>query len=237
MPNIASNAVYITGTEAQLDAIAAMCPGGKLDFQQVCPIPAAVLEEGTPGLVAAKCLRPFYQGEQTPDDCLRAYAEQCGLKTVPSLEDVEAQYPDLKALGDKQEWLNHNYGDADPIIWVCHEWGTKWNSIRGVMQRVSDSELRLWFDTAWAPPHGILVELTQKWGVTLKLAYTTEQGHCGLRKYTPEGPGAVWADLETEFRCESTEDEGSQETRAIKDTLSAMLAAQPDTQTRKAPAA
>lgn len=31
----------------------------------------------------------------------------------------------------------------------CDKWGTKWNSFDGVLNRNSDRELTLWFETAW----------------------------------------------------------------------------------------
>lgn len=53
------------------------------------------------------------------------------------------------------------HGHADWYSWSLEHWGTKWNGGRCELKRNSETELALYFETAWSPPEPVLRRIVQ----------------------------------------------------------------------------
>ena len=62
-------------------------------------------------------------------------------------------------LGDEER---KKYGSLNWYDWSLENWGTKWNSVDAVVERISDTEIDYFFLTAWSPPMEIYLALLNK---------------------------------------------------------------------------
>jgi len=86
--------------------------------------------------------------------------------------DFNKILPMPKALEDTTKGSNHvpseelkeKYGFDNWYDWRIHNWGTKWDAASDDIysENESDDYLLYTFETAWAPPEGILHELRSK---------------------------------------------------------------------------
>jgi hypothetical protein len=92
--------------------------------------------------------------------------------TMPKELQIEAMSadpstPEGKKLKKLQDKNLENYGAKDWYDWCTQNWGTKWNSYSNHIQDNGVS-----FDTAWAPPIPVIVELAEKTGKDWTLLYS-----------------------------------------------------------------
>lgn len=90
-------------------------------------------------------------------------------KILPMPEELK----DTESPKDTPNWYD----------WCCSNWGTKWNSYDGI---VSDNGIG--FNTAWAPPFPVIIELSKQIKKPLRLIYD-EPGmdFCGEFFAYPDG--------------------------------------------------
>lgn len=74
------------------------------------------------------------------------------------------------------------YGAADWYDWAVNNWGTKWDCADPDVQHVSEDEIIVRFDTAWAPPLGIYAALEQRGNFVEAMYHEPGMGFVG--KYT-----------------------------------------------------
>ena len=60
--------------------------------------------------------------------------------------------PEQLELEEKEKANREKYGYANWYDFCVNEWGTKWDISLSSYERLSDTEITLSFDTAWAPP-------------------------------------------------------------------------------------
>jgi hypothetical protein len=60
--------------------------------------------------------------------------------------------PEQLELEEKEKANREKYGYANWYDYCVNEWGTKWDISLSSYERLSDTEITLSFDTAWAPP-------------------------------------------------------------------------------------
>jgi hypothetical protein len=72
-----------------------------------------------------------------------------------------------RELKKKQDKNLEKYGSKDWYDWCVSNWGTKWNSYDSSVQEDCVS-----FNTAWAPPIPVIIELAEKTGKTWTLLYS-----------------------------------------------------------------
>lgn len=76
----------------------------------------------------------------------------------------------------KKEYGNDNWYD-----WSNRNWGTKWNVSGGVKETFGDGEIIYKFDTAWCPPEGIYMELSNQFpDVDITWIWEDEEGEGGI---------------------------------------------------------
>ena len=88
--------------------------------------------------------------------------------------------------------------------WHCDNWGTKWDACDPYVQRISDTELSIYFDTAWSFPYPIWKKLATKFpSATFNIKFADEDlgNNCGYFTSTGGVYRMEWVDT-LEFACE-----------------------------------
>ena len=159
MPNYCENDLWVRGDWTDVNALllhVGMCkPKPGFDFNSVLPYP-----------------EPF----KSMDD----EAEVFDWEHLPCRDDPEREFKlaELKKLEDAYtaKWGTRQNGyNSGGYEWCCNAWGTKWNA-GDVARRDYDGRICISFQTAWAPPIPVIVELAKRFPtVTLTIEYF-EQG-------------------------------------------------------------
>jgi hypothetical protein len=107
---------------------------------------------------------------------------------MPRSLKITSATPDLKTeegkkLKKQQDKNLEKYGFKDWYDWCVSNWGTKWNSYSNT---VNDDCVS--FETAWAPPLPVIIELAEKTGKDWTLLYS-EPGMDFCGKLTAEKTG------------------------------------------------
>lgn len=71
-----------------------------------------------------------------------------GEKTAFTFENVS---PTPKELLEEGGWYD----------WRITNWGTKWDAFETAVVEISDTETEVWMDTAWSPPTGFVLKLSE----------------------------------------------------------------------------
>ena len=167
MPNWCFNTLIITGNEKDLLALKEKAQGDKeeeeygvmrktlLDFNKFLPYPAEFKER---------------------DDLCHKYREYKGEFCVDKRkfsikEEKELLAEIIKRGEDYFQTDGYNLGGYD---WCSANWGTKWNACQTSCHMI-DRTLTYTFDTAWAPPLGVLTEMSKQFpDLKMKLMAETE---------------------------------------------------------------
>ena len=67
-----------------------------------------------------------------------------------------------RKITEEEHRLIEKTGYADWHDWSVGNWGTKWDASHSHMSILNATTLRMEFDTAWAPPEPVIVELTRR---------------------------------------------------------------------------
>lgn len=198
MPNYAHNVLRLDARHAEqpkvlLDEALDAVKGERsvFDFNRLVPMPEALeVPDGsatddalalTDDERAAKMLSwPWVQ-----EDGAQTIADVRALLRKRFLEMRNATFGKLKnpfdgfaTLDEYAERVRSNidkYGVPNWYEWRSGKWGTKWNAIRCTLHRLNDSEAKLRFDTAWAPPVPVIDELAAKFPrLRMTLAWSEE---------------------------------------------------------------
>lgn len=87
------------------------------------------------------------------------------------------------------------YGDQGTCDWNIENWGTKWD-VAGNVEVIEDTESywHLEFQTAWSPPHEVLIALSEQHPeVSIRNEWREEQGFGAHQVYSE---GTHWLDKE-----------------------------------------
>lgn len=158
---------------------------GYLDFAKVIPVPDDLYRGDIPySLKTVKV--PATPKENEIAALIRSLHSRIGDDAeinqgiMAGILELAAEHNfDLDALGcPVKTWYD----------WNCDNWGTKWNSY---MCKFTNKEIR--FDTAWASPVPVLLEISRQLGpdVTLRIDYADEDIGHNLGSYELKGGQVV----------------------------------------------
>lgn len=184
MPNHCTNEIAVSGSPADLEAFRSLCDGGTyedgeprpMSFQRVLPMPEAVRATGSLDGLVSLADRGVPAAE-IPDAELDRYVGE------PSGHWV--RFPDRDAVRERYATLLENrrlHGEAGWYGWANANWGTKWDAYDASPLGGSPEEgtLLYRFDTAWAPPVPVLLELSRRFpAVEMDLDWHEEGGRSG----------------------------------------------------------
>lgn len=80
-------------------------------------------------------------------------------KVIPTPEELSLTTSPNSV--NAQEMID-KYGYPDWCKFHTGRWGTKWNLSEIGQVIEGDGELEMWFETAWSPPEGIIIELAAR---------------------------------------------------------------------------
>lgn len=107
-------------------------------------------------------------------------------------DELEANnfWPIPKELEDGNGWYD----------WCIHNWGTKWGFCHTSEAKwLSKTKILYSFDTAWSPPTGLLLHISEMYPeFTFKLKYW--EGGCGFKGVYTVKNGIVIEDEHSEYR-------------------------------------
>lgn len=85
-------------------------------------------------------------------------------------------------------------GEYDWYSWNCENWGTKWDAGNVYHTEITDTQIEVFFDTAWSPPenwfYGLCNKIESKdvhiemlyeeWGMWFAGSFVREKGNLGI---------------------------------------------------------
>jgi hypothetical protein len=177
MPNHCENDLYVQGEKSDVDAlllhIGMYKPQPEFDFNTLIPYPDPFKamdddRESLPSLVGIYRDNPEYPA------------------MVAAREAAIAAY--------EEKWGTRENGyNSGGYEWCIKYWGTKWNAY-DVKRRDYDGRVCITFQTAWAPPIPVIIELAKRFPTcTITLEYF-ERGMEFAGGFTCESEEDHWED-------------------------------------------
>ena len=157
MPNWTTNYVHVSGTEEQISAFEkAMFVEDRFDFNGVLPMPEEIGNTVSPAQIVET---------QEEADKLNA-------------AEPKTEYSSGDRYMSRAESARRvkEYGCNNWYAWANKNWGTKWNAGETYVDRLSDTEIRMSFDTAWCAPTSVFDAIEEKFGVELSAISLHEGG-------------------------------------------------------------
>ena len=186
MPNWTQNDLVITGTKEAIDGVYGLL-GDKFDFNKIIPMPKE-LQDDTHGINCPKCGKKFERIAMNSQSENKIYESKCsdcdisdniggrlGSTMFDSKQDIYKQLSfNEKILAKKWE---QKYGTASWYDWSNKNWNTKWNVTNDAnIDRKNNTEIRVYFQTAWDAPYPVLEELSKMFDVKIMHRYEHEDG-------------------------------------------------------------
>ena len=84
------------------------------------------------------------------------------LKSEDNVFDFNNVVPMPKEIDPHKPLGNEDRKNPNWYDWSVENWGTKWNSVDAVVERISDTEIDYFFLTAWCPPVEIYLALVNR---------------------------------------------------------------------------
>ena len=183
MPNWTQNDLVITGTKEAIDGVYGLL-GDTFDFNKILPMPKELKDDmHREGTDCPKCGKPFGQLNKMLDYKCNScdISGNMGGRLGSTLFNTNKRdiYKSLsfneKILAKKWE---KKYGTASWYEWSNQHWNTKWNvETDSTVTRKSDTEIRVYFQTAWDAPYPVLEELSKMFTVKIMHKYEHEDGN------------------------------------------------------------
>lgn len=202
MPNHTDNELRLQGDPDQLDAIEKLMARDKnvFNLEALVPMPESVknTEDGNVsrmGLI-------LVQGEEASRNELNywlrmPWASDYGITDYQSFCDyVRKTYPNAEEEGKKLLRALEETGCATWYDWSIDNWGTKWNTYEGTVNRLSPTELSYYFQTAWSPPSPVVGKLAERFPSVLIEHYYHDEGGAfeEVAFYRDGHQSALWQD-------------------------------------------
>ena len=174
MPNWTQNDLVITGTKEAYDGVYGLL-GDKFDFNKIIPMPKE-LQDDTHGINCPKCGKKFEESKCSDCDISSNIGGRLGSTMFDSKQDIYKQLSfNEKILAKKWE---QKYGTASWYDWSNKNWNTKWNVTNDAnIDRKNNTEIRVYFQTAWDAPYPVLEELSKMFDVKIMHRYEHEDGN------------------------------------------------------------
>ena len=147
------------------------------DFERLIPMPEAIGAplEARPYEAMAWYLtdggsRPLSEGDARYFE--RAVGDDAGIWLERAREAVLAEpgaEAGMRAIGERLVGNVDLYGEKDWYDWSCANWGTKWNAREDASWSEDPDDPYVDFETAWAPPFGVVGELSRRLGTPLRM--------------------------------------------------------------------
>tara|TARA_B110000438_G_scaffold242715_2_gene242407 strand:+ start:27320 stop:27985 length:666 start_codon:yes stop_codon:yes gene_type:complete len=166
MPNWSSNTLRITGAKKRLDEIEAT----EFDFEKIIPMPKELSED-----VSSTCVKCHKEcPEPSSDTILTILDSNYNCKECDITENIGGRVGRGKSADEvlKEASLTANekliacewiikYGTCSWYTWRHQNWGTKWSASEIEIERISDTELEVYFAVPWDSPVPILEKISK----------------------------------------------------------------------------
>ena len=149
------------------------------------------VQDGTGGYELSKCDKPEqkarkqlikFHKENINVDKERAFSFQTA---IPRPKDLDITSPAHTDEEKAQEKINlKKYGYKNWYDWNCDKWGTKWDTARAQIDEAieHEGEVRIYFETAWAPPLAWLKEISKKYPLLTFKMHVSEESEAFIGK-------------------------------------------------------
>lgn len=192
MPNWVKHNFTVTGPSAVIAAFIAECftrnedSSLRLDFEKVIPYPEGFDPE-LPAGSSEHAYDAYYRPERLQSMLNWPWVVQAGVTDaeglVKLLEERHAKafeaanaYPTLRDLADAYAKNVEVSGHMTWYSWNSENWGTKWNACDCTVELTSDTEINLFFETAWGSPKPIFDAILQRYPDLRFNGYIDEEG-------------------------------------------------------------
>mgnify|MGYP001592562009 CR=1 FL=1 len=182
MPNWVDNRLTITGDKTQLDKLKKDAvlvyekvekgeeKDNKFSIAKLVPLPEELRETTSPPDIVSE--------KEYPKALAKWRVEKIKVKKKKS--GYVVGMPITKKISDE---LIKKYGTNNWYDWQVRNWGTKWDTRTLSMNTDTEKRLDYDIDTAWSPPCGALVKISQDYPkLTFKLKYC-EPSMCFMGDY------------------------------------------------------
>ncbi|HPR34099.1 MAG TPA: hypothetical protein PKY64_00365 [Anaerolineaceae bacterium] len=123
---------------------------------------------------------------------------------------LDDAYAEAKAAGVPYNKLPKSGYEQGGYDWCVWEWGTKWNLQDASVERRGDEDLSGDFNTAWAPPLGVIQAMSAMFpNLTITINYSED--NMGFQGFASYQNGDVIESWEEEMEYEDDEDEDEEE--------------------------
>ena len=192
MPNYVRNILQINASPDKVKEILKAIqsdsePDNPLDFNKIIPMPKSLeIEAGSQeDLVSlymtyinpkidyygfTDCKNELPVIKQNP--FIPAYRNDLSKEEIEKMLQRFNRFTEEQCLSIGKQYYDNfcQYGATSWYHWCCSEWGTKWRACDAYLA----SDDMIVFDTAWNHPEPIIIELSKKFNVNLRLAYADE---------------------------------------------------------------
>jgi len=182
MPNYVSNTVTFAREDVDKVKRLVMSDDSEFDFNRIIPMPESLKIHSGSCTFDALCLSNCADLDRLKERYSDEGEEPDPSVFYPYARDPETM-PELRVLARLIQFNQDQYGHGDWYDWACEKWGTKWNACEPYW---SDNTVS--FDTAWADPEPIFVQLAKLLGITFTVECEEESlAFCSITTYSPDG--------------------------------------------------
>ena len=128
------------------------------------------------------------------DDAIHYYLAKNNLvkynrQKMDRLKKSNKELGEMYKIGEMYVGYEKEYGAKDWYDWSCNNWGTKWNAYSSNINIISDSSVKIYFDTAWDGVPNLIRKLIEMYP-DLNFEYKFADENMGYNTgvgYTDEG--------------------------------------------------
>ena len=201
MPNYVRNIMRILASSEKVDEVLNSIqsdsdPNNPLDFNKIIPMPKSLeIEAGSQEDLVSLYMTYInpkieYYGTQKysselpvikQNPFIPAYRNNLSKEEIEKMLQRFSKYTEEVCLAIGKQYYDNfcQFGATSWYHWCSSEWGTKWNACEAYLA----SDDIIVFDTAWNHPEPIILELSKKFDVQIKLLYADEDSGGGNHGY------------------------------------------------------